>query len=65
LTKIWIDTTSNSLTIELSRLILQIVYAVMFLLNIYIFVSGEHNIIQRFNKWHEINIEPLTHIEKT
>jgi len=63
-TKIWIDTESNSVTIEISRVILLVVFSLMFLLNLYIFASAEYNILQRYYKWFENNIATLSNVEK-
>ena len=59
-----IEVASDTLAIDASRFIMLIVFAIIFLLNLYIFMSSEHNIYQRFLKWHQNNIAPLTKIEK-
>ena len=46
------------------RLILMGMFGVMYLLNLYIFASGEHAIYQRYQRWWENNIAPLTSIER-
>lgn len=36
----------------------------MFIFNVYIFLSSEHNLFQRYLKWYANNIEQLSKIEK-
>jgi hypothetical protein len=63
-TKIWIDTESNTVKIVISRVLLLVLFAMMFILNLYIFASAEHNILQRYYKWSENNITTLSNVEK-
>ena len=39
-------------------------FIILMCLNLYMFLNGEFNTLQRFKKWHENRIKPLTDIEK-
>lgn len=47
-----------------TKLILDALFIILMCLNLYMFLNGEFNTMQRFKKWHENKIEPLTAIEK-
>ena len=49
---------------NLTKIVIDALFIILMLLNLYMFLNGEFNTMQRFKKWHEIKIEPLTSIEK-
>ena len=49
---------------NMAKFVLDGSFIVLACLNLYMFLNGEFNTLQRFKKWHENKIEPLTQIEK-
>ena len=47
-----------------SKVVIDVIFIIFMCLNLYMFLNGEFNTLQRFKKWHENKIEPLTPIEK-
>lgn len=56
--------TSGSLMIDLVRLALQAIFVIFFFFNLYLFANTEYSIYQRYKKWKDHNIKPLTRVEK-
>ena len=50
--------------IEVMTLGLMVIFLLFFLFNLYLNLSNEFNIYQRYTKWKEHNIKPLSKIEK-
>lgn len=55
---------SEFMKIEVMTLGLMVIFLLFFLFNLYLNLSNEFNIFQRYTKWKEHNIKPLSKIEK-
>ena len=55
---------SEFMKIEVMTLGLMVIFLLFFLFNLYLNLSNEFNIYQRYTKWKEHNIKPLSKIEK-
>ena len=47
-----IKTRTREYALNVKTVVLQIVFMLFFLLNMYLFLSQEHSTYQRFKKWH-------------
>lgn len=55
---------SEVMKIEVMTLGLMVFFLLFYLFNLYLNLSNEFNIYQRYSKWKEHNIRPLSKIEK-
>jgi len=59
-----VSMTSRQYQIDVFGIMLQIVFIGFFVLNLYLFLTTEHDIYQRLKKWRQHNIEPLSKVER-
>mgnify|MGYP001626792857 CR=1 FL=1 len=64
LTKITCVTQSRRYRIDIFTLGLFAAFIIFFVFNFYLFMSGEHEVYQRYKKWHSHNIMSLTKLER-
>jgi len=63
LVEISCDTISRAYKINLLEVLLQLAFLLFFLFNLYLFLSGEHAVYQRYKKWYAHTIASLSKIE--
>ena len=59
-----VSMTSRQYQIDVLGIMLQGVFVAFFVLNLYLFITTEHDIFQRMQKWRHHNIDPLTKVER-
>ena len=55
---------SEYMKVEISGIGVMVIFILFYLFNLYLNLSNEFSIFQRYSKWKEHNIRPLSKIEK-